>query len=266
MTYETQPLAVRVIYIVPSDAEPWGDAKQRANDCLEDIQWFFADEMKRLGYGRKTFEIARDEADSIVFHQINSNLTRDDFGFKYWNNCKNAAQDHGLRNLDCVTVYFYEGYSIANGVVEAGSRGNAKGNGGEAFLSSLHLKLAIREWLANNQGYGGKVFDWISSESMGDGALNWNGRGRRLGDLAGAGFGIIAHELAHCFAVPKQEKMSRSRSGPLMGNGCRGMRGYFRPDLTGDRCVLREEDAAVLDKSNFFDIRKLKPKSVSFSG
>jgi hypothetical protein len=266
MTNETKPLAVRVIYIVPADAEPWDDAKQRATECLEDIQWFFADEMERLGFGPKTFEIARDAAGSLFFHQINSNLSKDDFSMKYWNNCKNEAQGHGLRNLDYVTVYFYEAYSIADGEVDAGSKGQAKkGKGGEAFLSSLHLKMARREWLANNNGYCGEVFNWISSESMKGYELSWNGRGRELGDLSGSGFGVIAHEIAHCFALPEEEKMSRNRNGPLMGNGCRGMRGYFRPDLTKDRCVLREKDAAVLDKSDYFEIRKLKLKSSSFS-
>jgi hypothetical protein len=43
------------------------------------------------------------------------------------------------------------------------------------------------------------------------------------------------------------------------------MRGYFRPDLTDDRCILSEGSAAILDKNDFFAVRKLKPKSISFS-
>ena len=50
-----------------------------------------------------------------------------------------------------------------------------------------------------------------------------------------------------------------------MGKGCRGMRGYFRPDLTDDRCVLSKESAAILDNSFFFKVRELKRRSVSFS-
>ncbi len=263
MTDKTKPWTVRVIYIVPAGAERWSEAKHRATECLEDLQWYFADQMKEFGYEPKTFEIERDVAGSIVFREIPSDLTQDEFRHTYWNNCKKAANK--LRDLDYVTIYFYEAYLISNGVVvDAGSSGKHKGKGGEAFLSSLHLKLARREWLTNSNGYGGEVFDWISSEAMKDDTLSWNDRGPTLGDVSGAGFGMIAHELAHCFDPPPQENGKRGPEGLLMGNGCRGMRGYFQPKLTDDRCKLRKEDAAAFEKSDFFALRTFKPRSVSF--
>lgn len=103
--YRTQPFTVRVIYVVPMDAKPWGEAKHRATEWLEDIQWFFADEMKRLGYGPKTFETANDEGGTLVFHQIYSSLLKKEFGKHPVNNCKNAAQAHGLRSANDVAVY-----------------------------------------------------------------------------------------------------------------------------------------------------------------
>ena len=265
MKDKTDTWTIRVIYIVPAGIQPWFEAKQRATECLEDLQWFFADEMNRLGYGPMTFEIARDGEGSLVFYQIDSHLTPDDFRKNYWNNCKNTARAYGLRDLDYVTVYFFEAYSISNGTVDdAGSRGKHKGRGGESFLSSLHLKVARREWLANSNGYGGEVFDWIDSEVMKDDTLSWNGRGPTLGDVSGAGYGVVAHELAHCFNPPPQENGRSGRTGPLMGSGCRGMRGYFRPCLTDDRCVLRDEDAAAFSNNGFFALRRLKPKSAAF--
>jgi hypothetical protein len=101
------PDEVRVIYIVPSDRNPWLEAQQCATGCLEDLQWFFSDEMDRLGYGPKTFEIGRDASGLVVFYQIDSELTMDQFSVTYWNNCKNAAANHALRDLDWVTVYFW---------------------------------------------------------------------------------------------------------------------------------------------------------------
>jgi hypothetical protein len=265
MNDEARPWTDRVIYIVPANTQPWAEAKQRATECLEDLQWYFADEMRRLGYGPMTFELTRDEEGSLVFYQINSNLGRDDFRKNFWNNCKNTASAYGLRDLNYVTVYFFEAYSIVNGTVEdAGSRGQQKGRGGEAFISSLHLKMARREWLTNNNGYGGEVFDWIDSQPMKANTLSWNGRGFALGDVSGSGFGIVAHEFAHCFGPPPQVKGKRGPQGLLMGNGCRGMRGYFRPDLTEDRCFIREEDAAVFSRNDFFAERRLRPKSAAF--
>lgn len=265
MKDETHPWTIRIIYIVPAGIQPWLEAKQRAIECLEDLQWFFADEMQRLGYGPMTFEIERDSEGSPVFNQIESNLAPDDFRKNCWNNCKKAAGVNGLRDLDYVTVFFFETYSITNGVVDnAGSRGWHRGRGGEAFISSLHLKMARREWLTNNNGYGGEVFDWIDSKPMKSNTLSWNGRGPTLGDVSGSGFGVVAHELAHCFDPPQQGKGQRGPKGLLMDNGCRGMRGYFQPDLTEDRCLLRKGDAAAFSENGFFAIRSLRPKSAAF--
>lgn len=261
MKDRTDPWTIRVIYVVPAGIRPWFEARRRATECLEDLQWFFADEMSRLGYGPMTFELARDGEGSLVFHQIDSHLRPNDFRRNYWNNCKDTARAYGLRDLDYVTVYFFEAYSIDDGaVVDAGSRGKHEGRGGEAFLSSLHLKVARREWLANSSGYGGEVFDWIDSQVI----HSWKGRGSTLGDLSGAGYGVVAHELAHCFNPPRQEKGRSGRTGPLMGSGCRGMRGYFQPSLTGDRCVLRDEDAVAFSNNGFFALRKLTSKSAAF--
>jgi len=263
--YKPQPFTVRVIYIVPMDTEPWGEASHRATEWLEDMQWFFADEMQRRGHGPKTFKIANDESGGLVLHQINSSLPKKEFGRNPVNNCKNAAQAHGLRNANDVVVYFYESYLITDGKVSGqGAKGGKRKGGGEAFLSSLHLKVARREWIANDNEYGGEVFDWISSEPMKGDTLSWQGRGRKLGDVSGSAFGMMAHELGHCFGLPGDRTDDTNRKGNLMGKGCRGMRGYFRPDLTDNRCVLSEGSAAMLDKNDFFAVRKLKPKSMSF--
>jgi hypothetical protein len=90
--------------------------------------------------------------------------------------------------------------------------------------------------------------------------------GLQLGDVAGASFGGIAHELDHAFGGEHHpsEDDERERKGHLMGKGQRGFRGYFRPDLTNDRCVLSKFDAKSLYKSEFIDIRKLKPKGPHF--
>jgi hypothetical protein len=264
--YRTQPSTVRVIYVVPIDSEPWGEAKHRATEWLEDIQWFFADQMERLGYGPKTFEIAKDKDGALIFEQINSPLRKEEFIKARANNCKSAAESLGLRSTNDIVVYFHESYSIISGeIFGLGARGGQRNLGGEAFLSSLYLKVARREWIADDSGYNGAVFDWISPEPLKDETLRWNKRrGRTLGDVSGSAFGVMGHELGHCFGLSHDKTDDRNGRGNLMGTGCLGMRGYFRPDLTDDFCVLSERNAAILDKNSFFAVRKLKPKSASF--
>jgi hypothetical protein len=228
--------AVRVIYIVPKDAEPWGDAKRRATECLEDIQRFFADEMERVGYGRKTFEIARDERGELIFHQISLPLTKEEFGQSRVKNCIRAAQAKGIESRNDVVVYLYETYD--GNVSSQGAKGGRKG----VFLGSLYLKRARREWLASDNEYDGEVFDW---------------RGKKLRDLSGWAIGIIAHELGHSFGLGSNEKREdENYKINLMGSGCRRMLGNFRPDLTRKRCLLSNENAALLDRSKFFALRK----------
>ncbi len=265
MHYRTKSFTVRVIYVVPKNVEPWREAKRRAHEWLEDIQWFFADQMEKLNHVPKTFEIATDNREELVFHQIRSSLEKDEFRKNPVNNCKNVGKIHGLRSMNDAVVYFHESYSILNGKASGkGARGGKRGIGGEAFLSSLHLKIARREWIADNNGYDGKVFKWISPEPMKADTLSWNRRGRKLGDVAGSAFGMMAHELGHSFGLSHDKTNDRNRKGNLMYNGCRGMLGYFRPDLTNDFCVLSVRNAAVLNKNDFFAVRDLKPKSVIF--
>lgn len=255
---------VRVVYIVPLGAKPWEEMKRRVTEYLEDIQWFFADEMSRHGFGKKTFEIARDSNRELVFHQI-SGPSRSQFKEKPWNECKKIAEANGLRSDNDIVMYFFEYYLFPSGKNPvASSRGSKREDGGEVFLSSLHIKLARREWLSCDSEYEGQVFDWIRPEPMGKDTLNWHGRGRKICNVCGASYGIMAHELGHAFGLQHDRNNDRNRKGNLMGNGCRGIRGYFRPDLTDDFCVLTEKDAAHLNDSRFFSKRNLKNKSIAF--
>ena len=124
--------------------------------------------------------------------------------------------------------------------------------------------MALREWIADKSGYESKIFPWICSEPMKANTLSWNKRGKQLGDVSGAAFGTITHELGHSFGLHHDRTNDHNRKGNLMGNGFRGMRGYFRPDLTEDFCRLSEKNAAILDKSPFFAVRDLEPKSIAF--
>ena len=257
---------VRVVYIIPSDADPWAEAKDRAMEVLEDLQWFFADEMEKLGYGQRTFDIARNEDGSLLFHQIDGSLKIEQFlqadRRQFPSRCRRAAKENGLCDDSYLTIYFVEAYSIIDGEVKA-KRGGWPRNGGEAFLSSLYLKMALRDWIADSRPYAGMRFEWIDPEPLAESLRGWTPRGEELGDLSGAAYGVIAHELAHGFPPDRQEKKG-GRYGPLMGRGHIGMRGYFRPDLTEDRCWLRPEDGQILDDNQRLTIIELKPKSIVF--
>lgn len=264
---------VRVVYVVPKDAQPWQEAATRATYLLEDLQWFFGDEMHRLGYGPKTFQIAREKSGRLVFQQIPSDRRRQDFQKRKENGdqlfvdyCKEASDVFGLRTSNDVVIYFFESYSADEGIVSAGTRGGraatARGLGGEAFISSLILKTANREWMASDARYEGHIPDL-------PGRPKWDNRvSDRLGDLSGGSYGITAHEFGHCLRA-QHDRSDDKRL--LMDRGYRFMRGNFRPDLTAtlypetaERCELSRQTAEVLDRSRFFEVRDLKPRSTIY--
>ena len=252
-----EEFSVRAIYVVPNDREPWGDAKRRASEWLEDIQSFFACEMNRLRYGQKTFKIAKEENGELIFHQVIIPWRREDLVQDPLRYCKEEIQNLKLRRGKDIAVCFHESYLFTPG--EICGKG-ACSTGGNAFLSSLHLKLAIREWISDDTEYEGRVFEWISPKPMESGILSWHGRGKKLGDVSGAAYGIMAHELGHCFGLRHDRSNDKNRRGNLMGNGCRGMRGYFRRGLTDDFCVLSEKSGALLNESPFFSVRQPEAK------
>jgi hypothetical protein len=219
--------------------------------------------MDACDHGKKTFDIATDDSGRVVFHQTRSQLPPRAFleasGTRFMDLCVEEASRAGLHDLDYRTAFFVEAYSISGGGV-SGARAYGSNCRGGAFLSSIHLKLARREWLDNCDTYVDAVLDGVGDEPL----RPWHGRGTQYGDLAGAAFGAIAHELAHSFGLREDRVDTRNRKGSLTGNGWRGLRGYFRPNLTDDYCVLRQYDAEILNGNPFFAARALKQKSADF--
>ena len=60
---------VRVIYFQPTDA-PTAAPVTKIRNAMEYAQKFYADEMQKHGFGRKTFTLERDNAGEIVIHNI----------------------------------------------------------------------------------------------------------------------------------------------------------------------------------------------------
>ena len=256
--------SVRVIHIVPSDSIVWPEARSHATWLLEDVQNFFADQLDQNGHGPKTFEINYDKDGLVVFDEYKSPLSKKDFQDDAWHACKEVLGGGRPKNAPDIELCFFDGYSIENGVANVPG---AFCKRRRCYLNVLHLKLARRDWLERTDGYSGKIFEWISPEPMLEKTLAWNGRGKELGEVSGASYGVITHEVAHAFGLKDHGSSEDKweRNGNLMGTGIRGFRGVFTPDKTDDRCFLTAEDADQLNESQFFDFRDLKPKSSAFA-
>ena len=67
---EARPI-VRLIYFVPEDRRPQPDMKAKLDVLIKDVQRFFADEMERHGFGRKTFQFETDARGKARVHRVN---------------------------------------------------------------------------------------------------------------------------------------------------------------------------------------------------
>jgi hypothetical protein len=64
------PKKLHVVYFTPSDRDPAEQYAQRLDKILEDIRAFYGDEMKRLGFGPKTFVLPRNTQGELVIHLV----------------------------------------------------------------------------------------------------------------------------------------------------------------------------------------------------
>ncbi len=67
---EFQDYTVKLIYFLPKDREPQKDIDAKIDKLIKNVQKFYADEMERHGFGRKTFQFETDEAGNAVVHHL----------------------------------------------------------------------------------------------------------------------------------------------------------------------------------------------------
>ena len=63
------------IYFLPTNRQPQTDIPDKIDQMLKDVQSFFADEMERHGYGRKSFEFEKNSDDSAKVYLFEGKTT-----------------------------------------------------------------------------------------------------------------------------------------------------------------------------------------------
>ena len=71
---------VRLVYFVPRDRSARSGATLRLRNAITAAQQFFANEMERHGYGRKTFAIETDNKGEPIVHQLRGKFEEDHYG------------------------------------------------------------------------------------------------------------------------------------------------------------------------------------------
>ena len=95
---------VRLIYFRPRDRRPRPDINAQIDRLIKDVQAFYADEMERHGFGRKTFQFETDaDGNAVVYHITGRN---DDMDYHYSQNVwgEIGEQFDSSRNIYLTTV------------------------------------------------------------------------------------------------------------------------------------------------------------------
>ena len=71
---------VRAFYFLPKDIEPTPNVEAEFDKLLKDVQQFYADEMERHGFGRKTFRLETNRAGKVVVHRVNGRFVNSHYG------------------------------------------------------------------------------------------------------------------------------------------------------------------------------------------
>ena len=119
-------LIVRLVYFRPSDIPVRPNVDAEIDALIKKAQRFFADEMERHGFGRKTFQFETDAHGNAVVHHINGKFPNVHYQQnRSWNEEINAQVYIPGRSI---TVHMLDGDFFPGGIAGTGGGGNYGGS------------------------------------------------------------------------------------------------------------------------------------------
>lgn len=162
---ESPEYVIRQIYFHPSDLVPLKNIDTTLDKWVDDVQQFFADEMERHGYGRKTFQLETDAQGNPVRHYVKGKFTNE----HYRNNPIGKANEEISEQFDRSEHFIYLNFIKFNYNQDFSQvGGNA---GGDPFKGTANITL-----------------------------VDFNDNAPR--HLYTRAWTTIAHELGHAFGLP----------------------------------------------------------------
>ena len=131
---------VRQIYFHPSDRQPSPDTDARLDVLVEDVQQFYADEMERHGFGRKTFRFETDALGRRVRHYVKGKFPAID----YRTNRINLPLEEIIEHFDLGERFVYlffiqkDDNILASSQVSGVAGGYSFGGNANITLSDFH--------------------------------------------------------------------------------------------------------------------------------
>ena len=187
---EARPM-VRLIYFVPEDRRPQPDMKAKLDVLIKDVQRFFADEMERHGFGRKTFQFETDARGNAVVHRVRGRFADSHY---HYETARKVWYEIGERFNRSKNIYFVT-IDISNRRINT----LVCGTGGPNWA-----------WDGNIWTWGGRIIVPASGDCF-DGVYGRRVAARELGHAVGLlhdfrddtylmSYGTNRNRLSHCAA------------------------------------------------------------------
>ncbi len=108
-----QEFVVRQIYFHPNDREPSQAIKAKLDVLVADVQQFYADQMERHGFGRKTFRLETDTLGEPVRHYVKGKSPTAHYDDREINKAHEEIEEHFDMSEHFVYLVFIEGADTA---------------------------------------------------------------------------------------------------------------------------------------------------------
>ena len=184
--------SVRLVYFLPSDRPARPDRIEALRQLIKDAQEFYADEMQRHGYGRKTFRVETDTDGEPVAHRVNGKFNENYYytglsDFKIW--------EEVYEHFDELEHIYFVAIDVSYETLNDGDSCGLGGigflpMGGDANFSVGKIAIRHRSETSGEEGLGGSAIIPASGPCFFDDVHDYNHPLR-----------ATTHELAHAFGL-----------------------------------------------------------------
>jgi hypothetical protein len=257
------PSTVRFAYLIPSNRTLPPDGTTRFQETVLVMHEWFAEQMDRLGLGRRSFRYET-EADGSTPKVHTVSLAEPDAYFHpdIFGLVQSSAVVAGVPLwspgeiwLLIPEIHLQAPDGTVTGGVALGGGGGSNGDAGVAMVPSASLALAGLDGLVDDRPYAGLTIPAIGPHPLAqDLSFPWF-EGTTVSSVSSSFTGAMAHELGHAFGLAHDWRNDDNFHGNVMANGLRGIRGAVFPQLYGaDDCRLEYASALSLSRSSYFTV------------
>lgn len=133
---------VRVIYFHPNDIEPQEDSVNTLRTIIKDVQTFYANEMERHGYGRKTFRLETDANDDVILHHMKGNFDHTRYNDKSMS--RNEIRDRLDFEKKIIYLIWVDRYDSSERAGDVGGSGSGVSERGSAWVYPTNFDSGVR--------------------------------------------------------------------------------------------------------------------------